>query len=94
MKEEDKVLQSAPPAIGSDRIFDDFCRWGYLQASLDPLGDYLRPQPVPELEVTGEIADQARQIYCGTVGWSSSISAIPSSASGCSSDSSVMCARG
>jgi 2-oxoglutarate dehydrogenase E1 component len=27
-----------------ETIFDIFRRWGYLQASLDPLGQYLPPQ--------------------------------------------------
>src|SRR5216684_1895771 len=50
-----------------ERIFDAFRRWGYLEANLDPLG-FLKPQPHPELVITGEAADQARKIYCGTIG--------------------------
>src|SRR2546422_5161554 len=50
-----------------ERVFDTFRRWGYLEANLDPLG-FLKPQPHPELVVTGEAADQAREIYCGTIG--------------------------
>jgi len=50
-----------------ERVFDAFRRWGYLEANLDPLG-FLKPQPHPELVVTGEAADQARKIYCGTIG--------------------------
>src|SRR4029077_15225437 len=42
-----------------EQIFDAFRRWGYLQADLDPLGD-LRPVDLPELQLTGEIADAAR----------------------------------
>lgn len=49
-------------------VLEDFRRWGYLQAKLDPLGQYLHPQVVPELEVTGPLADKARQLYCGTAG--------------------------
>jgi 2-oxoglutarate dehydrogenase E1 component len=49
-------------------ILDDFRRWGYLQAKLDPLGQYLQPQVVPELEVAGPIADKARHLYCETSG--------------------------
>src|SRR6266702_1509988 len=52
----------------AQHVFDDFRRWGYLQAQLDPLGQYLLPQAVPELEVTGEVADKARRLYCGTIG--------------------------
>jgi 2-oxoglutarate dehydrogenase E1 component len=55
---------------GEDRepIFEAFRRWGYLQANLDPLG-LLKPLKYAELdELTGSIADEAREIYCGTVG--------------------------
>ncbi|MGB6876829.1 MAG: 2-oxoglutarate dehydrogenase E1 component [Candidatus Acidiferrales bacterium] len=51
-----------------EAIFDAFRRWGYYEADLDPLGD-LKPQPVPELDqLSGEAADEARRIYCGTIG--------------------------
>jgi 2-oxoglutarate dehydrogenase E1 component len=51
-----------------ERIFDAFRRWGYLEATLDPLG-LLEPLKHPALEsLTGEVADEARRIYCGTVG--------------------------
>jgi 2-oxoglutarate dehydrogenase E1 component len=52
-----------------ERIFDLFRRWGYLQANLDPLGFYLHPLPVPELdEQRGALADEARRYYCGSIG--------------------------
>jgi len=51
-----------------ERIFDAFRRWGYLQASLDPIGYALKPVRLPELdELTGPYADEARQVYAGTV---------------------------
>ena len=51
-----------------ERIFDAFRRWGYVEATLDPLG-LLEPLKHPALEsLTGEVADEARRIYCGTVG--------------------------
>src|SRR6266702_2759039 len=51
-----------------ERVFDAFRRWGYLEATLDPLG-FLEPQKRPELDgLAGEAADEARRIYCGTVG--------------------------
>lgn len=51
-----------------EAIFDAFRRWGAYQADLDPLGD-LKPQPFPELDaLTGDFADEARRIYCGTIG--------------------------
>jgi len=50
-----------------ERVFEVFRRWGYLQAQLDPLGQYLAPQGVPELDIQGDFADEARRIYCGTI---------------------------
>jgi len=50
-----------------NRVLDVFRRWGYLQADLDPLGD-LEPEPLPELDLTGEDADYGRRIYCGKIG--------------------------
>jgi 2-oxoglutarate dehydrogenase E1 component len=50
-----------------EQVFEAFRRWGYLEADLDPL-DSLRPAPHPELELAGEAAEQARRVYCGTIG--------------------------
>src|SRR5437588_6627627 len=50
-----------------ERVFEVFRRWGYLQAQLDPLGQYLAPQMVPELDVQGDFADDARRYYCGSI---------------------------
>ncbi|HSY66649.1 MAG TPA: 2-oxoglutarate dehydrogenase E1 component [Terriglobales bacterium] len=50
-----------------ERVFDAFRRWGYLEADLDPLG-FLRPVPHTDLPVDGELAQEARRVYCGTVG--------------------------
>jgi len=50
-----------------ERVFDAFRRWGYLGADLDPLG-FLRPAPHPELQIESEFSEEARRIYCGTVG--------------------------
>jgi 2-oxoglutarate dehydrogenase E1 component len=50
-----------------ERVFDAFRRWGFLQAELDPLGHF-RPVQHPELKISGEAADQARRIYCGSIG--------------------------
>ncbi|MGH9591354.1 MAG: 2-oxoglutarate dehydrogenase E1 component, partial [Terracidiphilus sp.] len=65
-------LQTKPAGRGEsasdEKTMDDFRRWGYLQANLDPLGQYLRPEAIPELKATGATADRARQLYCGTVG--------------------------
>src|SRR5437870_8075714 len=51
-----------------ERVFDAFRRWGYLEATLDPLGLF-EPLKYPDLQgLTGEAAEEARRIYCGTVG--------------------------
>ena len=50
-----------------ERVFDAFRQWGYLEADLDPLG-FLPKSPLPELQITGELAREARRAYCGTVG--------------------------
>jgi len=55
-----------------EAVFDIFRRWGYLQASLDPLGQYLQPEPfpipTPATPETASIADQARALYSSTIG--------------------------
>jgi len=52
-----------------ERTFDAFRRWGYLQANLDPLGQQLKPLRLPELDqLAGPNANEARLIYCHTVG--------------------------
>src|SRR5882762_11652156 len=51
-----------------ERVFDAFRRWGYLEATLDPLG-LLEPLKQADLQaLTGETAQEARRIYCGTIG--------------------------
>jgi len=50
-----------------DRVFDAFRHWGYLEADLDPLG-FLAPVPHPELQIESEFAQEARNVYCGTIG--------------------------
>ena len=50
--------------------FDVFRRWGYLQTTLDPLGQYLPKEPFPATVPEGEedAAAEARAFYCGTIG--------------------------
>jgi 2-oxoglutarate dehydrogenase E1 component len=51
-----------------ERVFDLFRRWGYYEANLDPLGLFT-PLKFPDLQgLSGEYADEARKLYCGTVG--------------------------
>jgi 2-oxoglutarate dehydrogenase E1 component len=63
------ALTAPTPAVEQqerEQIFDIFRRWGYLQASLDPLGQYLPPEPFPITSVPeGEFAAEARRFYCG-----------------------------
>lgn len=56
------------PTSEREAIFEAFRRWGYLQAQLDPLGQYLAPEYVPELDLDNEAAREARGYYCATVG--------------------------
>ena len=51
-----------------EQVFDIFRRWGYLQAWLDPLGQYLPPEPFPVAVPEGEFAAEARSFYCSTFG--------------------------
>jgi len=54
-------------AAQREAVFDIFRRWGYLQATLDPLGQYLAPEPFPAAAPEGEFADEAHNFYCGTI---------------------------
>ena len=51
-----------------ENTFDIFRRWGYLQASLDPLGQFLPPEPFPTPAPDGADAQEARRYYCGSIG--------------------------
>ena len=65
-----KKSAAAKPTASGDRehIFDLFRRWGYLEANLDPLG-FFGPFKQPDLDgLSGEAAEEARRIYCGTIG--------------------------
>ena len=67
MSREHVIVEAAVSGNEQERIWDAFRRWGYLQASLDPLGDF-EPVAMPELEVTGPEAEAARRFYCGSIG--------------------------
>jgi 2-oxoglutarate dehydrogenase E1 component len=53
-----------------EATFEVFRRWGYLQTTLDPLGQYLPKEPFPVALPEGEedAAAEARTYYCGTIG--------------------------
>ena len=55
------------PSPSANVYFEVFRHWGYLEADLDPLG-FLPSASYSELQISGEIAEQARRFYCGTVG--------------------------
>ncbi len=67
------LVKAAGPAKAAgneerERIFDAFRRWGYLEATLDPLGLF-EPLKHPDLQgLSGEAAEEARRVYCDTVG--------------------------
>jgi 2-oxoglutarate dehydrogenase E1 component len=68
MASKAETFAASTPTEHPDReqTFDIFRRWGYLQASLDPLGQYLPPEPFPVTHVPeGDIAAEARRFYCG-----------------------------
>ena len=62
------ISSDIAPAQVREQTFDAFRRWGYLQASLDPLGQYLTPLDLPELRLDNKFAAQARRCYASTVG--------------------------
>ena len=55
MSRQHAIVEPASSKDAQERIWDSFRRWGYLQASLDPLGD-LPPVPLPELDTVLETA--------------------------------------
>ena len=61
------TVEPAAEAAQRELVFDIFRRWGYLQANLDPLGQYLAPEPFPATVPEGEAAAEARGYYCGTI---------------------------
>ena len=65
-----KVARSANTSGSEERerAFDAFRRWGYLEATLDPLGLF-EPLKHPDLDaLTVEVAEEARGIYSNTIG--------------------------
>jgi len=58
--------------ISRETTFDLFRRWGYLQASLDPLGQLLPPAPFPVSDAPPDEASpdvqDARRIYSYSIG--------------------------
>jgi 2-oxoglutarate dehydrogenase E1 component len=63
---------STPENPTREATFDVFRRWGYLQSTLDPLGQFLPPEPFPVALPEGAHAEQAaadaRRFYCRSIG--------------------------
>jgi 2-oxoglutarate dehydrogenase E1 component len=67
MSREQAIAESTASKEAQERIWGAFRRWGYLQANLDPLGDF-EGAAMPELDVAGLEAEAARRVYCGSIG--------------------------
>ena len=67
-KSQKKASTVAPKGDGDrDRIFELFRRVGFLRGQPRP-PRLFKPIKHPELNFTGADADEARAIYCGTIG--------------------------
>src|SRR5579862_3858710 len=66
-KAQKKPSSNPLEQLERERIFDLFRRYGYLEADLDPLKIF-KPLKYPDLQISGPVADEAREIYCGTIG--------------------------
>jgi len=67
-KSQKSPAPSASSSPSREATFDIFRRWGYLQATLDPLGQFLPPEPFPTPAPDGPDSEAARAIYCSTIG--------------------------
>jgi len=64
----EQISTPASDQAQREAVFNVFRRWGFLQATLDPLGQYLPPEPFPVATPEGDLAKEARGYYCGTIG--------------------------
>jgi 2-oxoglutarate dehydrogenase E1 component len=60
-------IESPIQAATREQTLNTFRRWGYLEATLDPLGKSLIAEPIPESFTDDEHADEARRYYSGTL---------------------------
>ena len=63
-----KASNGAGSEADREVVFDIFRRWGFLQATLDPLGQYLPAEPFPTPAPDGAASAEARRFYCGSIG--------------------------
>ena len=54
-------------SLERERVFDQFRRWGYLDANLYPFGGPIAGG-YPEIRIEGALAQEARRLYCGSIG--------------------------
>src|SRR4029077_4940550 len=54
-------------SLEREQVFDTFRRWGYLDANLNPFGGSIAGG-YPDLPNQGEGTEEARRIYCGSIG--------------------------
>ena len=64
---ESHTTESQHSGPQREEVFNLFRTWGHLQATLDPLGQYLPPEPFPVAPPEGEASTEARRFYCGTI---------------------------
>src|SRR5712675_2227815 len=62
-----ELKTSGPQSLDRERVFDAFRRWGYMDAALNPFGGPIAGG-YPDLRMKGAIAEEAREIYCGSIG--------------------------
>src|SRR5690242_10744792 len=55
-------------SLEREQVFDTYRRWGYLDANLNPFGGPIAGG-YPEVRTQGEGAEEARRIYCGSIGF-------------------------
>jgi 2-oxoglutarate dehydrogenase E1 component len=67
MSTKSAQLSTSEASLEREQVFDTFRRWGYLDASLNPFGGPIAGG-YPDVRIEGEGAEEARRIYCGTIG--------------------------
>jgi 2-oxoglutarate dehydrogenase E1 component len=63
----DSTATETQPDTHREEVFNLFRNWGHMQASLDPLGQYLPPEPFPVAPPESEFSTEARGFYCSTI---------------------------
>src|SRR6202163_4452810 len=67
MSTKSAQLSTSDVSLEREQVFDIFRRWGYLDANLNPFGGPIGGG-FADVRIEGEGADDARRIYCGTIG--------------------------